>query len=334
MPEMPSLILSEFNGLDGLSHQNVPIPIPRVGEIRVKISACGLNFADLLMTKGTYQQMPSLPFSPGGEVCGVVDAVGEDIDPGWRGTRVAAYCGSGGLAEYVVVNAASCAPAPHGVSDEEVAAIPVAYGSAELALARRAGLQNGEILVVAGAGGGVGLTAVEIGALMGARVIALARGSEKAVAAADKGAEIVLDTDEFDLKTPALRDKILTLTGGHGADVIFDPVGGELGNALLRASAFEARYMPIGFASGDVPQLKANHLLVKNVDVLGFWWGAYFEKAPEAMAESLMRLFDLAADGKIKPLVSDIFPLDRAVDGLRLIEDRKATGKVVITMQP
>ena len=333
MPEMTSLILSEFNGLDGLTHQNVPIPIPQNGEIRVKISACGLNFADLLMTRGTYQQMPSLPFAPGGEVCGVVDAVGEDIDLGWRGTRVAAYCGSGGLAEYVVVNAASCTPAPHGVSDEEVAAIPVAYGSAELALARRAGLQNGEILAVAGAGGGVGLTAVEIGALMGAKVIALARGSEKAAAAADKGAEIVLDTDEFDLTTPALRDKILTLTDGHGADVIFDPVGGDLGNALLRATAFEARYMPIGFASGDVPQLKANHLLVKNVDVLGFWWGAYFEKAPEAMAESLMRLFDLAADGKIKPLVSDVFPLDRAIDGLRLIEDRKATGKVVITMQ-
>ncbi len=329
---MKSLILSKFDGPGALSHEKIMIPSPKKGEVRVKVSACGLNFADLLMVKGTYQKMPSLPFAPGGEICGVVDAVGEDIDPGWRGTRVAAYCGSGGLAEYVVVDADSCAPAPHGVSDEEVAAIPVAYGSAELALVRRARLQSGEVLVVPGAGGGVGLTAVEIGALMGARVIAMASDPAKAAAAKDKGAETVLDATEFDLKTPALRDKILTLTAGHGADVIFDPVGGDLGNALLRATAFEARYMPIGFASGDVPQLKANHLLVKNVDVLGFWWGAYFEKAPEAMAESLMRLFDLAADGKIKPLVSDVFPLDRAVDGLRLIEDRKATGKVVITM--
>jgi len=164
---------------------------------------------------------------------------------------------------------------------------------------------------------------------LGARACKL---GEKAAAAKEKGAEIVLDAEDFDLDTPALREEIFELTQGHGADVIFDPVGGKLGSALLRATAFEARYMPIGFASGDVPPLKANHLLVKNVDVLGFWWGAYFEKAPEAMTESLMRLFDLAADGKITPLVSDIFPLERAIEGLRLIKDRKATGKVVVTM--
>jgi NADPH2:quinone reductase len=264
------------------------------------------------------------------EICGRIDAVGDGLDPGWRGTRVAAYCGSGGLAEYVIVKAEACAPAPHGVSDEAVAALPVAYGSSELGLVRRARLQAGEILVVAGAGGGVGLTAVEIGALLGARVIALARGEAKQAAARAKGAELVLDSDAFDLDTPALRDEILALTNGHGADVIFDPVGGALGTALMRATAFEGRVMPIGFASGDVLPLKANHLLVKNIDVLGFWWGAYFDRAPEAMAESLGRLFDWAADGKITPLVSDVLPLERAVDALRLIEDRKATGKVVV----
>ena len=327
---MKALMAKEFNGLGALSVAEVEIPHPEKGMVRIKVDACGLNFADLLMVRGTYQQTPPLPFAPGMEICGRIDAVGDGLDPGWRGTRVAAYCGSGGLAEYVIVKAEACAPAPHGVSDEAVAALPVAYGSSELGLVRRARLQAGEILVVAGAGGGVGLTAVEIGALLGARVIALARGEAKQAAARAKGAELVLDSDAFDLDTPALRDEILALTNGHGADVIFDPVGGALGTALMRATAFEGRVMPIGFASGDVLPLKANHLLVKNIDVLGFWWGAYFDRAPEAMAESLGRLFDWAADGKITPLVSDVLPLERAVDALRLIEDRKATGKVVV----
>lgn len=329
---MRALIASEFNGLGGLTLQDIPVPEPGTGDVRIKVNACGLNFADLLMARGIYQQLPDLPFAPGAEICGVIDAVGEEIDAGWRGTRVAAYCGHGGLAEYAIVAAGSCAPAPHGVSDEAVAAIPIAYGSAELGLQRRARLQEGETLVVAGAGGGVGLTAVELGALMGANVIALARGEAKLAAAKEKGAALALDPSDFDLSTPSLRDEILKLTEGRGADVIFDPVGGALGSALLRATAFEARYMPIGFASGDVPPLKANHLLVKNIDVIGFWWGVYFEKAPEAMSESLSRLFDYAADGRIKPLISDVFSLEQAIEGLRLIEDRKATGKVVVTI--
>lgn len=328
---MKALIANEFKGLDGLSLEDVPIPDPGTGMVRVKVSACGLNFADLLMAKGTYQQTPALPFAPGMEICGQIDAVGDGLDPGWRGTRIAAYCGSGGLAEYVLVKAEACAPAPHGLSDIAVAAIPVAYGSAELGLARRARLKPGDVLVVSGAGGGVGLTAVELGALMGARVIALARGEAKQAAAREKGAQIVLDPEDFDLETPALRDHLRDLTEGRGVDVIFDAVGGALGTALMRATAFEARVMLIGFASGDLPPLKANHLLVKNVDVIGFWWGAYFEHAPEAMAESLSRLFDLAADGKITPLVSNTFPLARALEALRLIEARKATGKVVVT---
>lgn len=327
---MKAIITREFNGLAGASLDETEIPSPGVGEVRVKVSACGLNFADLLMTRGTYQQTPPLPFSPGGEICGQIDAVGEGLDPGWRGTRVAAYCGSGGLAEYALVKADACAAAPHGLSDEAVAAIPIAYGSSELGLARRARLQSGEVLVVAGAGGGVGLTAVELGALMGARVIAVARGEAKGDAAREKGADVILDPEDFDLETSALRDRILELTDGHGADVIFDPVGGALGTALMRASAFEARYMPIGFASGDVPPLKANHLLVKNIDAVGFWWGAYFDRAPDIMAESLSRLFDWAVDGKITPLISDIYPLDRAVEALGLLEKRQATGKVVV----
>lgn len=327
---MKAFILRDFSGLDGLLFEDTPLPEPTTGMVRIKVDACGLNFADLLMTKGKYQQQPEPPFAPGMEICGQIDAVGDGIDPGWRGTRVAAYCGSGGLAEYALVSADACAAAPHNLSSEAVAAIPVAYGSAELALSRRARLKAGEVLLVSGAGGGVGLTAVEIGALMGARVIALARGSAKQEAAQAKGADVVLDPDDFDLSTTALRDHLLDITDKRGVDVIFDAVGGALGSAMMRATAFEARVMPIGFASGDVLPLKANHLLVKNIDVLGFWWGAYFDKAPEAMAESLARLFDLAADGKIEPLVSDVVPFDHAIDGLRLIENREATGKVVV----
>ena len=327
---MRALIAEEYSGLSGLTLQNVAIPALRAGTVRIEVKACGLNFADLLMARGTYQQTPALPFAPGAEICGVIEAVGEGVDSALCGTRVAAYCGHGGLAEYAVVDAGACARAPEGVSDAAVAAIPIAYGSAELALNHRGRLQADDILIVAGAGGGVGLTAVELGALMGAKVIAVARGDAKRDAAKEKGAAITLDPENFDLSTPALRDEILALTNGHGADVIFDPVGGALGSALLRATAFESRYMPIGFASGDIPPLKANHLLVKNIDVIGFWWGAYFDKAPKIMAESLVRLFDLAADKRINPLVSDVFPLERAVEGLRLIEDRSATGKVVV----
>ena len=325
---MKAIIARELNGLDGLGLETIPPPQPGNGALRINIRACGLNFADLLILKGQYQQKPDLPFSPGAEVCGLVDAVGEGVDPGWVGRRVAAYCEHGGLAEQVVVDAAACIDVPEALSDVAAAALPVAYGSAELALARRARLLRGEWLVVAGAGGGVGLTGVEIGALMGARVIALARDGAKQDAARDKGARLVLDPDDFE--GDALKDRLMAETEGHGIDVIYDPVGGALTRNLMRAAAFEARVMPIGFASGDVPEIKANHLLVKNIDVIGFWWGAYFQKAPDAVAASLARLMGWAAEGKIVPLVSDTFPLERAADGLALIRDRKATGKIVV----
>lgn len=330
---MKALIISEYKGLEGLHLSDIALPEPRSGEMRIKVIACGLNFADLLMMKGTYQQTPALPFSPGAEVCGIVEMLGEGVDPVWLGRRVSAYCGSGGLAEHVCVKAAACVEAPGSLTDESVAAIPVAYGSAELALRHRARLRAGEFLVVAGAGGGVGLTGVEVGALMGARVIALARGAEKREAALAKGAELALDTDDFDLSGSDLKDRLMEITGGRGVDVIYDPVGGPLTRAMMRASAFEARILPIGFASGDVPVFKGNHLLVKNVDVVGFWWGQYFESAPKVMTESLSRLFDWAAQGRIAPLVSDVFPLEQGAEALALIRDRKATGKIIVRVQ-
>ncbi len=315
-----------------LVREEVELPQPGPGQARIRVSACGINFADLLMLKGTYQSTPPYPFAPGGEICGIVEAVGQGDAGDLVGQRIVAYCGHGGLATHALADIAALAPVPDSLGDAEAATIPIAYGSSELALARRARLQPGEWLLVGGAGGGVGLTAVELGALMGARVIALARGPEKASAARAMGAEYVLDTTDMDLTGYALRDTILALTGGARMDVIVDPVGGDLGAAMLRTTAFEARVLPLGFASGDVPTYKANHLLVKNIDIIGFWWGDYFPKAPQVIRESLIRLLDWAAKGTITPHISDRVAFGGAPDALTLIKERKATGKVVVAM--
>lgn len=307
-------------------------PVPGPGEAAIRVLACGINFADLLMLKGSYQSTPPFPFAPGAEVCGIVEAVGAGGDAALTGARVVAYCGHGGLGEVTLAPLAACARVPDALDAVTAAAIPIAYGSSELALARRARLAAGEWLLVGGAGGGIGLTAVEIGAKMGARVVALARGAEKGAAARMMGAGHVLDPSDFDLTGHALRDAILERTGGARMDVIVDPVGGDLSRAMMRATAFEARVLPLGFASGDVPAFKANHLLVKNVDVIGFWWGDYFPKRPDAIRESLTRLLDWAAAGTIRPLVSDVVPFDRAPGALDLLAERRATGKVVVRL--
>lgn len=317
---------------DDLVLETVESPVPGAGEALIRVLACGINFADLLMLKGTYQATPPFPFAPGAEICGLVEAVGEGSDSALLGARVVAYCGHGGLGEHVVAPLAACAVVPEGLESRIAAAIPVAYGSSELALARRARLQAGEWLLVAGAGGGIGLTAVEIGVRMGAKVFALARGEEKGAAARAMGAAHVLDPDGIDLSGYALRDAILERTEGARMDVIIDPVGGDLSRAMMRVTAFEARVLPLGFAGGDVPVFKANHLLVKNVDIIGFWWGDYFPKSPDAVRESLSRLLDWAASGKITPPVSDILPFERAPDALTLLAERRATGKVVVAL--
>ena len=317
-------------GIADLVLESAETPAPGAGEALIRVNACSLNFADLLMLKGTYQSTPPFPFAPGGEVCGIVESVGEGCDASLIGQRVVAYCGHGGLSSHVVAPVDALAPVPEELGDAEAASIPVAYGSSDLSLTRRARLRAGEWMLVTGAGGGVGLTAVEIGSLTGANVIALARGEQKAEAARAAGALHVLDPDVFDLSGYELRDAILRLTGGARIDVIVDPVGGALSDATMRCTAFEARVLPLGFAGGDVPVFKANHLLVKNVDIVGFWWGAYFTKAPEVIRESFTRLLDWAASGRITPHISDRVPFADAPDALRLVADRLATGKVVV----
>jgi NADPH2:quinone reductase len=301
---------------------NIAVPTPVEREVALKIEACGLNFADLLMAKGTYQDTPAAPFTLGLEVCGTVTALGAGVTHPAIGTRVAVFGGQGGLAEAGVFPAALCRAVPAGMTSEQAAGFQVAYGTSHLALTRRAKLQRGETLLVLGAAGGVGLTAVEIGKAMGARVIAVARGAEKMAVAKAAGADHVFD---------ASGDITAQVRALGGADVVYDPVGGDAFTAAMRATNREGRIVVIGFASGNVPQVPANHLLVKNITLIGFYWGGYLKFNPTALTDSMGDLLDWYAAGRLQPHVSHVLPLDQAADALELLRSRKRSGKVVVT---
>ncbi|MEL6208132.1 MAG: NADPH:quinone oxidoreductase family protein [Pseudomonadota bacterium] len=306
----------EFKRLD--------LPPPGPGQARVKIAACALNFADLLMIEGRYQEMPEPPFALGMEMAGTVEALGRDTTGPPPGTRVAIYAGCGGLAEAGNFPVELLTPVPDAISTETAAAFQIAYGTAHLALAHRATLRPGERLVVTGAGGGAGLSAVEVGALMGAEVVAVARGHDKMEVARRAGAAHVLDSDRLDL-----RAEILSL---GGADVVYDTVGGDLWEALFRAANPEARLMPIGFAGGSVPQIKANHLLVKNLTVIGLYWGAYLKFAPSTLTRSLAQVLKWLAEGKLTLHIGARYPFAEAGAALEALKSRSVAGKIVVTM--
>lgn len=305
--------------------EDIPAPTPGSEEVLLDVAACGLNFADLLMIKGQYQERAPLPMTMGMEFAGTVAAMGDSVKGFAIGQRIAAFGGQGGLAEQAVCNASRCVPLPDSMSMEQAAAFMVAYGTSHLALDHRAHLKSGETLVVLGAAGGVGLTAVEIGALMGARVIAVARGADKLKAAKAAGAHLCLDSDTTDLG-PALRDL-------GGADVIYDAIGEPMATPALRALRPEGRFLAIGFAGGQVPQFPGNILLVKNLTVIGLYWGGYLNFAPQALTGSLKTLFDWFDKGRIAPHISHILPLERVAEGFELLRSRKSTGKIVITLR-
>lgn len=302
---------------------DIPSPIPQEGEVLLEISACGLNFADLLMAKGTYQDTPPAPFTLGMEVCGTVMAQGPGVTSPAIGARVAVFGGQGGLAEQGVFPAGLCRPVPETMPAEVAAGFQVAYGTSHLALTRRAHLKAGETLLVLGAAGGVGLTAVEIGKALGATVIAVARGQDKLTVAKAAGADHLIDSTHEDIKA---RVKEL-----GGADVVYDPVGGDAFKAAMGACNREARVIVIGFASGDVPQIPANIILVKNITVIGFYWGGYLKFNPSALTDSLDDLMQMYDAGQLKPHISDVLSLDRAAEAMDLLASRKSTGKVVVT---
>ncbi|MES2666941.1 MAG: NADPH:quinone oxidoreductase family protein [Pseudomonadota bacterium] len=302
--------------------QDLPLPAPGPGEALVRVAACGLNFADLLMAKGTYQDTPPLPFTLGLEYAGTVVALGPSTAGPAAGTRVAAYAGHGGLADHAVVPVARLVPLPDAMPFEVAAGFQIAYGTSHLALTHKARMQPGETLFVTGAAGGVGLTAVEIGKRMGARVVASARGADKLAVAAAAGADVLIDSDAPDLKG--------RLRGLGGVDVVYDTVGGAGFDAALRAIRPEGRMLAIGFAGGAVPQVPANILLVRNASVMGFWWGAYADFAPDLLTGSLQVLMGWYAAGQLAPHLSHVLPMDHLPEGLDLLRRRAATGKVVI----
>lgn len=301
---------------------DVSLPQPGPGEVLIRLAACGLNFGDTLIVKGTYQEKPERPATIGMEVSGIIEAVGEGVTDLKPGQRIAAYSGYGGLAEYAVFPASYCVPIPDQMSFVDAAAFLVAYGTSHVALDYKAHLQPGERLLVLGASGGVGLTAVELGKLMGAEVIACARGENKLAVAQQAGADHLLDSD-----TVNLRDEVKAL---GGADVVYDPVGGALFDAALRACNLGARLLPLGFASGTVPQIPANYLLVKNLTILGLYWGGYLRLDPSVLTNSFRVLIDWYVQGRLHPHVSNVLPLEQANEGLDLLRNRQATGKVVI----
>lgn len=302
---------------------DVPAPVAERGELLVRIGACGLNFADLLMIKGKYQDTPEPPFTLGMEVAGTVDAMGEDVAGFAVGDRVAVFGGQGGLAELGCFPADRAVHLPDAMPFDHAAAFQIAYGTSHVALDHKAKLKSGETLLVLGAAGGVGLTAVEIGKLMGARVIACARGAEKLDVARQAGADHLINAKTEDIRS-ACRDL-------GGVDVVYDPVGGEQFTAALRACRPEARMLSIGFASGDIPQIPANHLLVKNISVMGFYWGGYLSFRPDVVTYSLTQLLNWYNDGRLSPHISHTLPLERAAEGLELLRSRASTGKVVVT---
>jgi NADPH:quinone reductase len=297
-------------------------PIPAKGEVVVQVEAVGLNFADMLAIQGKYQIRQSLPYVPGMEFSGVVESLGPEATGPMPGTRVLGTCPAGALAERLCLPATRLCVMPDAMTFTEAAGFPIAYGTSHLALTHKARLQRGETLFVTGAAGGVGLTAVEIGKRLGARVIASARGVDRLAVAKTAGADVVIDSE-----APGLKE---ALRAEGGVDVVYDAVGGAAFDEALRATRPDGRLLAIGFASGVVPQIPANLLLVKNLSVSGFWYGGYESHAPELVAASMNELLRWWAEGRIRPHIGHVLPFEAFPDGLTLLQDRTATGKVVI----
>jgi NADPH2:quinone reductase len=306
----------------------LPLPEPKAGEVRIRVEAAGVNFPDALIVQKKYQLQPPLPFTPGTEVAGTVDAVGADVKRLKPGDRVGAFVGLGGFAEFVCAPAAMTAPLLPGISSETAAAFTLTYATSHHALFDRGQLKAGETLVVLGAGGGVGLAAVELGKIVGSRVIAVASSDEKLDAARAHGAD-----DGINYGATDLREALKTATGGKGADVIYDPVGGKHTEAALRSLAWRGRLLVVGFADGEIPQIPANLLLIKGTSAIGVFWGEFAKREPQANQAMLTELFTWLAQGRLKPHVSRTYPLADTPRALEALLARKAVGKLVIVPQ-
>ncbi|SFR88927.1 NADPH:quinone oxidoreductase family protein [Sphingomonas jatrophae] len=305
--------------------EDVPLPSPGPGEVRIRVAAAGVNLPDALIIQNLYQLQPPLPFTPGGEAAGWIDAIGEGVTGVSLGDRVAAMTLAGAFAEHVVVAADRLIAVPDGVPLGVAAAMTMAHGTAYHALAQRAAVQPGETVLVLGASGGVGLASVEVAKAMGARVIAAASAPDRLALARERGADVLVDYEAGDLRT-ALREA----QGTAGIDVIVDPVGGSLAEPAFRSIGRNGRYLVVGFAAGTIPAIPLNLPLLKAASIVGVLWGAFTVREPEQHRANMATLYAWLLDGRLQPLISRRFPLADAAQAIRLMMDRKAAGKIVI----
>jgi NADPH2:quinone reductase len=332
---MKAMLCTHYGMPEEMELGELPSPKPGKNQVVVSVKACGVNFPDVLMIQDKYQFRPALPFPPGGEVAGTVKELGEGVSNVKVGDRVAVSVGNGGMAEEVVADARRLVPMPANVDFDVASSFIVTYGTSYHALKDRADLKPGEYLVVLGAAGGVGLSAVELGVAMGARVIAGASTQEKVDLAKKHGAvggfvypSVPLSRDQ----QKQLSEDIKQLTGGQGADVLYDPVGDDYAEPCLRAMNWNGRYLVIGFAAGQIPKVPLNLALLKGCQIVGVFWGAATARDPKRAQDSLVEIMDMIAKGKLHPHVSAKFPLAKANESIRMLMDRKALGKVVVTM--
>jgi NADPH:quinone reductase len=322
---MKAILCTRFGSPDDLEFRELPDPAPASGEVVVAVKAAALNFFDTLIIAGKYQLKPPFPFSPASEFAGVVERVGAGVAGLAPGDRVLGYGGFGAAREKVAISAQRVVKIPDALDFDRAAGITVIYGTTLHALKDRARLRAGETLAVLGASGGTGLAAIEIGKLMGARVIACASSDDKLAFARERGADEGINYAAEDLK-----DALRRVTGGKGVDVIYDPVGGAYAEAALRSIAWQGRFLVIGFAAGEIPKIPLNLALLKGCDIVGVFWGAFIERDPQGHQANMAELVRWAAAAKISAHVHEVYPLERTPEALKAIADRKVMGKVIL----
>ena len=322
---MKAVLCKAWGLPDTLVVEDVPTPQPKAGEVLIKIAAASVNYPDVLMIQKKYQVQPELPFIPGSEVAGTVAALGEGVTNVKLGDRVIAFVGLGGFAEQVVAKAAGLIPIPPELDDATAAGFTLVYGTSHHAVIDRGELKAGQTMLVLGAAGGVGLAAVEIGKVIGAKVIAAASTDEKLAVCKAHGADVLINYSTQDLRA-AIKDA----TGGLGPDVIYDPVGGSYAEPAFRSIGWRGRYLVVGFANGEIPKLPANLMLLKGASMVGVFWGDHVRRDPKANAAAMREMMGWVAEGKLKPLVSARYSLADTAKAFEALAARQATGKVVI----
>jgi len=323
---MKAVLCKQYGPPSSLVVEEVPAPEPAAGQVLVEVHAAGVNFPDSLIIQGKYQFKPDLPFSPGAEVAGTVKKVGAGVTGLGVGDRVIAATTWGGYAQQVVAQAERVFRMPDGMEFETAAGFLIAYGTSHHALKDRGELKPGETVLVLGAAGGVGLAAVEIAKAMGARVIAAASSADKLTVCREHGADETIDYASEDL-----RERIKSITGGRGVDVVYDPVGGALSEQALRSMAWRGRFLVVGFAAGPIPSIPLNLTLLKGCAIVGVFWGAFVRNEPQRNEEEMRELVGWVREGKLRPRISGVYPLERCAEALQRVMDRQVTGKIVLT---